>query len=308
MSERPSVWFVNHYALPPSSSGITRHHDLATRLREDGFDVSIVASSFDHYSRQDRAPNGADGYSTELIDGVRYCWVRTPGYGGAASERSLNMVRFGLGVWRGSRIPLPQPDIVVGSSPHLLAPLGAMHAARQLKAAFVMEVRDIWPESLVELGGPSPHHPAVIALGRIERYLYRQSDLVVTLLPGAAEHIRDVAGRDVDVRWIPNGAAVPDELPHASSNSGPLELMYAGTIGHANNLDVVLDAAALLEAGPNAGQVLWRLVGQGPERAHLERERDRRGLTSVRFEGPVPKSEVHGTLASADACLLHLRP
>lgn len=74
------VWLVNHYALPPSETGITRHHDLAVRLNSRGFDISIIASSFDHYRRVERVA-GSEPFSVRVEDGVRYCWVSTPAYG-----------------------------------------------------------------------------------------------------------------------------------------------------------------------------------------------------------------------------------
>lgn len=300
-----NVWFVNHYALPPSSVGITRHHDLAARLTAHGHDVSIVASSFDHYKRSQRGDGS--NFCVEMVDGVRYCWVRTPEYGASTIGRSRNMVAFARRLASGhGRTGLPEPDIVIGSSPHLLTPWAARRVARKSGARFVFEIRDIWPDSLVELGGPPRWHPAIIALSVLERSLYRSADIIVSLLPGAAEHIRTKAGRHIDVAWIPNGTEVPDEPPGPKERGEWLEITYAGTIGHANALDVVIDAATDLENRPDPPKVRWRIVGLGPERERLEALTRERGLSTVTFDGPVPREQVPSVLAEADVCLLHL--
>lgn len=307
------VWLVNHYAVPPSSTGITRHHDLAKHLSQRGVDVSIIASGFDHYSRTDRG-NG-QAYVTEMVDGIRYCWLATPAYGDGVKDRSRNMVAFATRLVRYyHRLDLPRPDVIVGSSPHLLTPLAAGRVAKKLDAGFVFEVRDIWPESLVELGGPPRWHPAIVMLDRIERYLYRNADRVVSVLPAAAEHIRRRVGRPVDVTWIPNGSQVPDDPPADAVDDGVFDIVYAGTIGHANALDVVIDAAELLEngkldvggVGGQQREIRWHIVGLGPERQHLERRAAELDLRTVVFEGPVPRTEIPRVLADADVCLLHL--
>lgn len=302
-----NVWFVNHYAVPPSATGITRHHDLAKHLAPLGVDASIIASSFDHYSRTHRGDGSP--LSVEIIDGIRYCWVRTPEYGAGTAARSRNMISFATTLARQfDEVDLPRPDHVVGSSPHLLAPLAARRIARKMGARFVLEIRDVWPESLVELGGPPKWHPAILALGGIEKSLYRTADHIVSVLPAAADHIRERAGHDVAVTWIPNGSEVPDEPPPSKQPGSPFNIVYAGTIGNANNLDVVVDAADHLERRGDADEpeILWRIVGLGPERSRLEARVDEFGLRTVRFEGPVPSTQVPEVLASADACLLHL--
>ncbi len=297
------IWFVNHYALPPGASGgPTRHLGLARALAERGHDVTVVASVFDHYSRQDHSPRG-DGPMTEDVDGVTYVWIPTPAYESTA-KRIVNMTSFALQVVRKlGGLGLATPDVVVGSSPHLLAPLAAERIARRVGAVFVMEVRDIWPDSLVDLGDLSRRHPAIMALRAIEGHLYRAADEVVTVLPHASAHLVSRGADPAHLHVIPNGVAIDDEPLPAVPHEG-LVAVYAGTMGVANGLDVVIDAGEVLQAR-RRDDITIRLVGSGPEHARLAARAA--ALPNVSVEPAVPSDEIRSVLAVADVGLLTLR-
>jgi glycosyltransferase involved in cell wall biosynthesis len=299
------VWIVNHFGLPPTGSGPNRHHAMARALLAQGHEPVVVASGFEHYERTSRMPEGAR-FATEVVDDVTYLWVRTPGYDGLGG-RARNIATFAARVATGARrLPTPVPDVIIGSSPHLLAPLGAFVAAKRLRVPFVMEVRDVWPESMVELLGMPSWHPAVVGFGVIERFLYRRSDHVLTVLPLAADHIVARGGAAQRVTWIPNGidlARVPPARPQPSTP--PFVVMYAGTLGLVNGLDGVLDAAAILQQRSRT-DLRIRLIGPGPARERLAARVRDEGLGLVSIEPPVPKAEVHDVLAQAHVFLMVL--
>ncbi len=302
-----NIWLVNHFALPPTGSGPNRHHALALRLAERGHDVTVVASGFEHYSRRGRMGRGSP-VQVEVAGGVRYVWIRTPPYEGMVG-RMRNIATFALRLaWHGPRLPAPAPDVILGSSPHLLTPLGAFVVARRLGVPFVLEVRDIWPQSLVDLLGMSSRNPLVVALRGLESYLYGHADQVVTVLPAATDYLVGRGASRGRVSWIPNGvdlSTVPD--PADPPDGPPMVAMYAGTLGLVNGLDLVLDSARLLlDRGVGADEILIRLVGPGPARDRLEQRVAEEGLDNVRIEGPVPKEQVHDLLADAHAFLMVL--
>jgi hypothetical protein len=223
-----NIWLVNHYALPRNASGITRQFDLGSRLAARGHDVTIFASSYDHYTRTDEHLRDGQQFAVEEIEGVRFVWLRTPPYDYGTLQRSRNMIGFGAQLVRWARkVGVPAPGVILGSSPHLLAPLAASHIASRLRVPFVLEVRDVWPASLVELGGPSANHPAVRALRVIERHLYRRADRIVSLLPGAAVHIAERGGDASRVRWVPNGADCSRPITAIPPIEDTLDVMYA---------------------------------------------------------------------------------
>ncbi len=300
-----NIWLVNHYAILPQQAGGTRHYTLARELVERGHQVTIVASSFDHTTRQElHIPDGTPS-RLEVVDGVRFLWLRTPPYEGNSAQRLWNTMVFARNVLGLRAEDLGgRPDVVLGSSPHLFAAWAAERLARRHRVPFVLEVRDLWPQSLVDLGSFSEGHPFIRWLEYIERGLYRRARHIITLLPGAKEHIVQKGGLPDRITWIPNGAdadSLPPPGPPTLKDS--FELMYAGTHGLANGLQVVLDAADRLRTSP----LRFRLVGDGPDKPRLMAMAEKKGLANVVFEPPVSKNQIPGLLREADAFLMVLR-
>lgn len=303
-----NIWIVNHYALPPSQAGGTRHYTLAKALRQLGHNVIIWASSFNHWTKEDQLKSG-EAYRLEPIEGVPFFWIRTPSYKGNSLARMWNMAVFAYRMWRLGKVAgLEKPDVIIGSSPHLFAALAAERLAARFRVPFILEVRDLWPQTLIDLGNFSPRHPFIVLLERIERHLYRKAAAIITLLPGAKEHM---AGKGADpsrIVWIANGIdleLVPPPQPPGSE--GPFTVMYAGAHGLANGLELALDAACCLEQEGWGERVRFRFIGDGPEKPNLMKKAQCLGLHSVSFEDPVPKKAVYRLLQEADAFLLILR-
>ncbi len=300
-----NIWLVNHYAILPQQAGGTRHYALARELVEREHQVTIVASSFDHTTRQELHISDGAPSRLEVVDGIRFLWLRTPPYGGNSARRLWNTMVFArkvLGL-RAEDLGGP-PDVVLGSSPHLFAAWAAERLARRHRVPFVLEVRDLWPQSLVDLGSFSEGHPFIRWLERIERGLYRRARRIITLLPGAADHIAHKGGHPGRIVWIPNGVdlrLLPPPSPPEPRES--LTFLYAGTHGLANGLQVILEAADRLRTSP----VSFRLVGDGPDKPRLMALAEKKGLTNVVFEPPVPKSRIPDLLREADAFLMVLR-
>lgn len=302
------IWIINHYALPPSHAGGTRHHSLAKELIARGHEVIVIASSLHYHTRTDNVllPGETARYQDE--QGVPFLWLRTPAYSSGIG-RIRNMLAFTLRVWRGKEVrKLPPPDIIIGSSVHLGAVFAAERLAQRYHVPFVMEVRDLWPQTLVDLGEFSPRHPAIQALYWLERFLYRRAARIITLGPGMGSYIEAHGSPCEKATWIPNGVdlrIVPGPTP--APNGNPLVAVYAGAHGVANALGTIIEAAAILQAQGWAERVLLRLVGDGPEKPRLAAQAEALGLRNVVFEASVPKTKVFDKLAEADILLASVR-
>jgi len=298
------IWMINHYAEPYG-----RQHNLAGELIRRGHRVVIFASSFDHRTRQENRLAPGEKVKREDIDGVPYVWLRTPPYPGNTSARVWNMAVFAGRIWRvGKAAGFERPDVIIGSSPHLFAALAAQRLAARFRVPFVLEVRDLWPQSLVDLANVSARHPVVRGLEKMERYLYRRAARIISLLPGAVDHMVEKGADRERVVWIPNGIntdLVPPPEPPA--NDGVFTVMYAGAHGLANALDYVLDAAAVLQQEDLDRRILIRFIGDGPEKSRLQEVAAQRELTNVRFDGPVPRNRVYDLLREADAFVMPLK-
>lgn len=303
-----NLWIIHQNATPPTLNGLPRSYFLARELIERGHSVVVIASSFNHRARVQLLDPG-ETMRLERCDGVDFLWLRSSAYKGNTVRRLWNMLQFGWRVWRlVPKAGLGAPDVILGSTPSPLGALAAQRLAVRHRTPFVLEVRDLWPQTLIDLGGFSARNPVVRALLSVERRLYQTADRIVSLLPNAAEHMVEKGAAPERIVWIPNGIA----LQHLAAPTRPLDdgvftVLYAGAHGIANGLDTILDAAALLQKDPRARNVRLRFVGDGAEKPRLVRRAREEGLTNVSFEGAVPNASAYAVLAEADAFIANLR-
>lgn len=303
------IWIVNQYAIALDQAGGTRHSGLARELVRRGHEVVLISSSFDYFTRTETRLEPGEHWRVENEEGVYRVWLRVPGYSVNSLGRLWSMMSFARNVLRYAKTwPVPDPDIVVGSTPHLFAPYAAERIAHRANVPFVLEVRDLWPQSLVDVGGVSPRHPIVKGMECIERYLYRHADWSVSLLPGAAPHMVSRGARANRFSWLPNGVdlgLVPK--PTHPPSDGPFTVIYAGQHGVANALDSLLDAAAILKREGRGDQIHFRFFGAGTEKPRLEERARTEGLTNVEFREPVSKDRIYDELARGHAFIATLR-
>lgn len=304
-----NLWIVNQYAQPDGAPGISRHSTLARLMRPHGISTTIVAGDRHYWSGRvsgDRRPVASDS--------ARRITVWTPQAESNGAKRVLSMLAFSVMAigkgWR--RRSGCGPDVVIGSSPHPFGAVAAWALAKRHHARFVLEIRDIWPKSLVNMLGTPKWHPFIVLLGAVERFLYARADVIVTLLPGSDTHIRAVCPRSADIHWIPNGVEFEQGRgPAPREQNGEFVAMYAGAHGLPNSLDTLVKAAGIAarrdrEMERHAPRIRVVLVGDGKEKSNLVRMAADLGLDNVSFLDSVPKAEVPALLASADVLVLTL--
>ncbi|WP_189064311.1 glycosyltransferase family 4 protein [Deinococcus seoulensis] len=299
------VWIVNHYALPPEQSGGTRHYNLASLMLEHGIESTIFASNTNYSTGENLRDIGSDGYTETKEGNIRFIWFKAKPYSGNSFSRLFNMLDYSIRVIN-PRISnrLPPPDIIIGSSPHLFAALAAYLLSRKYKIPFALEVRDIWPKSMLSLMGLSKFHPLIILLSVIEKFLYERAKLVIGLLQGVGNHAEKVVGHPIPWMWIPNGVTLEDYPETSFHVKGDVfNVAYTGAHGIPNSLDTALDAALILqEIGED--RIHFNFTGDGVNKNELIRIASEKGLRNVKFFKPVPKSSIPSILSNADALLL----
>jgi len=218
-------------------------------------------------------------------------------------SRILNWVSYAFNSFvRGLRLgPI---DIVYGSSPHLLAPLSGWAIAKIRRAVFVLEVRDLWPQILHEMGGMPKSSLIYRSLEHLERFLYNRAVAIVVMSEGVRDELAS-RGYGGKVVYIPNGADPADMAPPASREKlrkqfgfTTLTGVYAGAHGKANGLDLLIEAVATSGLRPDKLQIV--LVGSGTEKERLQNLATILPKGSVRFDDPIPKTEIPALLGAAD--------
>ena len=306
-----TFFIINQYASTPETGMGGRHYYLAQELAKQGHKVYLIAASYTHLLRQ--PPKMPGDVWLQPVEGFQFVWLRMPSYPEAHSKkRVLNWFRF---AWMLGKLPrwVPdKPDAILYSSPTLVGYLGARRLARIFRVPLSFEVRDIWPLTLIEIGGYSPRHPLIRFLQWIEDKAYRDSDRVISNLKNAVEHMK-MRGMNPDkFAWIPNGfslseVAHPEPLPANVRAQLPLNKFivgYTGTLGVANALDTLIEAADRLKTYDD---IVFVLVGGGKEKLHLQRLVEEKGLNNVVFVNPIPKAQIQTMLASFDACFIGSR-
>ena len=301
------IYIINHYTVTPDKGGATRHYQIARMLVSFGHKVTLIASGYNHWSRKEEHLSSKETWKRETSSGIECVWLKTPAYSGTLG-RLWSMIIFALrvrfGSWRND--DEKKADIIWGSSPHLFAAYAAKKLADHENVPYVLEIRDIWPQTLVELSGVSERNPVIFLMKKIEVFLYRKSDLIITLLPGAAKYLEQNGAHRSKIVWIPNCVDF-EQVPDVSQpeEHSCLKIIYAGTVGRANGLEVIVEAAETLSA--QNIPVCFEIVGDGPEKKRLQAMIDKRGISTVKLLDPVPKASIFKKLFQADACLLILK-
>lgn len=304
-------YWINQYAVAPDQPGGTRHFEMARHLNEQGVPICLVASDLNLTLREYLRRRGASDRRRihEVIEGVPVVWLPAGDYDANDWRRALSMVTFSLWVfWHLLSVPVSRTTSFIGSTPHLLAAAATWIAARIRRVPFVLEVRDLWPESMVGVSGE--RGLLVPALRVLSDVLYRRADAIVVLAkPNIDRLVERGAGRS-KISYIPNG--VDADAFEAESSPCSIALpedrkvfAYTGAHGPANGLDVAVRAGSILEErGEDEIEIL--LVGDGPAKESLRALAAEMGVDNVRFEDPIPKSEIPSLLEQCHGALMLL--
>ncbi|TVR96157.1 MAG: glycosyltransferase WbuB [Rhodospirillales bacterium] len=319
---RLKILFLSHYFPPEVNAPASRTYEHCRRWAEDGHEVTVLTCN----------PNCPDGVlfpgyrnrlrpQQEMVDGIRVVRIWTFLAANAGTVRRMaNYVSYLFSAPLGA-LRLERPDVVVATSPQFFCGWAGVVVWRLKRAPFVLEIRDIWPESIVATGAMDKA-PFLLRLvqGMAER-MYRAADRIVAVGDGYRERILasvpeladriDVITNGVDLDFFspdrPGVAPATAELRRRWDLGNRFVCAYVGTIGMAHRLEVTWQAAELLRA-KGRDDIVFLNVGDGAERKRLEAEAAAAGLTGrVVFTGRQPKDLVPAILATADACLVHLR-
>ncbi|MDM1248677.1 glycosyltransferase family 4 protein [Acinetobacter sp. R933-2] len=311
MSQKKTVWIINHYASTPQTGFAGRHYYLGQELAKLGYNVYIIAASYTHILRQPLTFED-DFYIENHAPNFNYVWVKVPEYAESRSKRRvLNWFEFSWKILKLPKILSEKPDIILNSSLSLVSYMAAEKLAKKLKVPLYFEVRDIWPLTLLELGGYSKSHPFIMLLQWIEDRAYKNSYKVISNLKNSVEHMVSRGLERSKFHWIPNGFS-QDEV----SNKEPLDpkisallpqnkfiVGYTGTLGLANCLHYLLQAAKEFKSNED---VAFVIVGKGDYKAELQAYAQEHNLKNVTFIDPIPKIQIQSMLDQFDVCYIGL--
>lgn len=306
MSDKKTIWVINYFAGTPLSGWGERHYYFAKYWKEMGYEVKIISSSYNHMFNEKTLPVVTEKFTNEQFDGLDFVWVKTPRYNPQSMKRFWSQLVF---AWKVMQLPIAQygkPSTIIVSSMPIFPIWSGIKMKHKYGAKLLFEIRDIWPLTLQLLGNKSASHPAVKFIGWFERIGYQQSDVVVSLLPNAHQHFNEVAKKKVEFAYIPNGIdatqlkseTIEAEMKRAIPKD-KFVIGYAGTLGLANALEYLIDAAYILQADDRFHFVI---VGDGYLKTQLQDKSKPWG--NVTFFDKIKKNQVQDLLAHFDVCFV----
>ena len=281
----------------------TRLFALSRILVQKGQDVTIVSSVDNYFGRFPKTYKKT--YTNEIIDGIKVTWIKSLAYKKTISvKRVLSWFDFEWKLLWIKKELLNDPDVIIVSSLSLLTIINGVRLKKKFDCKLIFEIRDIWPLTLVEEGGYSPSNPFVKALSVIERWGYKNSDLIVGTMPNISEHVHNVTKSQIDCTCIPFGFNLEDhnQMPLTKQDknqygipSGKFVVGYAGSIGLSNGLNTFINVIKRLK---NNKQVHFVILGKGALReSYIKYLAD---CDNVQFIFKVERGEVKNILSNCD--------
>jgi len=260
MENRKHIWIINEYAGSPYYGQEFRHYSLGKELVRSGHKVTVISSSYSHLFR--KMPE----HKEENIGGVDYFWIKTFNYGAAHNKKRV--LKWFIFMFKCFFLPfsLKKPDVIIVSPMAPFPILPAWILSRLYRAKLIYEVKDIWPLSLVEVGGFSSRHPFIKFMSWFEKFALTKSDVIVSNLQNYGEHIKNL-NIDRSFEWISNGIDLDDvkqnielgENIYSKIPRNSFIVGYIGSFGSSNAIDYFLEAIKLI----NNSSVSFLFLGDG---------------------------------------------
>jgi len=299
MSKTKSIWIFCHYAQQPPYNTMLRYHNWGKYIQEKGYEVTIVAASTVHNTNID-VVDELKGKTEDVIDGVRYLYVKSPKYVGNGVARVKNMLTYCLGLRKFKHID-SQPDYVVLCEAYLYP---FVHQAYK-KIPIISDIVDLWPLSIVEYTSVTNENPLIRFLYWLEKRDYIKSDAVVFSMEGGKDYIQEQKySSKVDVQKIFHINMGCDldyfDLQFNKELVKPTKdftVTYSGSMRKANNIIQICEAAKILKE--KGLEIKFRFFGNGPDEEVAKEYCIANGLSSVQFFGRFKKEDLANILSES---------
>lgn len=321
-----NILYINHYAGGLKYGMEFRPFYLAREWVKRGHRVRIIAADFSHLRTIN--PTVKKDFEIENVEGIEYQWIKAGTYKGNGIKRALSMFRFVGKLWHNAEQIANDfnPDVVISSSTYPLDTYAAQRIKQfamcneknKVKCKYIHEGHDLWPLTLIEVGGMNKRNPFCIIMGMAERLAYKNADAIVSVLPNTLSYMVEQGLNDTTkFNYIPNGIVKEDwyepvplageaaDCLEALHKAGKFIVLYLGGHAVSNALDTYVEAAAKIKNDKN---VAFVMIGKGVEKERLMKKAKKLHADNLYFLPPVSKKMVPSVLKVADALYVGAKP
>lgn len=299
-----NIWIINHYARHDSG----RHFNISRALTERGYSVRIFRANTVHLTGKEFMPMQGK-FEPKNYSGIDYVFIKARAYSGNGIRRILNILDFTLRL-----LPVVDkagfeiPDCIIASSVHPFAWWLGRRLSKKYQVPFITETRDLWPETFVSMGRLKQNGMIARAMYAYEKHYYTVADALIFTTEGCTDYLESRGLYLKNVHYINNGVSLPtfDQNMKAFPNTFPelededlFKVVYAGSMGKANNVSEILDCAKHLQDAGHT-DIRFHLFGDGYERANLMQKASDLRLENVIFMEWVDRNRIPGILSKSD--------
>lgn len=309
-----NIWYCHPYACSPlkGKRRPNRAYFLSDEWCKLGHKARVITSSFEHISGEQT--NQTSAIEIAKQNNVQFAWLKTRRYQGNGLGRILNMLDYARGLRKQRKQlfqELGKPDVVICSAQHPFHFFACKKIAKETGAKLMVEIRDLWPLSLIELLGVSKFHPLCLVLSYIQKKMCQQTNVLISLLSHAKPYFVQQGLQPEKFHWIPNGytpqesndamlkdvSMDPDyQQIKALKEKGHFIVGYTGAHGEPNCLRILVEASKL-----TGERVKFVLIGDGNIKRELVQQCDSH---NVIFIDPKDKSHIKCYQALFSACYM----
>ncbi len=304
------ILFLSHYFPPEVNAPATRTYEHCREWVKQGHEVTVV-SCVPHHPMGRAYPGYKNRfYQVEENDGIRAIkvWTYITANEGFV-KRTWNYIFYmKMAIWIAPFIG--KADVVISTSPQFFNGLAGYFVSRIKRAPWVLEIRDLWPESILTVGAITNKH-IIRFLEYLEMFAYRKADRIVSVTDAFKSYMV-AKGIDAEkIHVITNGVNLDFYQPVARDKAlaeelgvaGKFVAAYVGTHGMAHHLETILEAAQQCD-NPD---IVFLMVGDGAERQRLLELKQKMGLENVIMVQQLPKEKMPALWSITDASLVLLK-
>ena len=300
------ILFLSHYFPPEGNAPAIRTFEHTRQWANAGHDIKVItcAPNVPHGQVYPNFKNSI--YSRSVLGGVHVLrvWTYLAANKGKG-RRSLNYVSY-LFSSVVAGLFSSKPDLMIATSPQFFCGCAGAILAKLKNIPFILEVRDIWPDSIIAVNAIS-NQRVLKWMFMLEKWLYRSATHIVTVGKGYKKVLVEKGVPPEKISIITNGADLKQFLPAKVAKKGDSKFIcsFIGTLGMAAGLEIVIRAAQYLDSIDEL-DIVFHLVGDGADYENLLKKVSDLNIRRIQFAGLVKKENISDYLEKTDVCLIHL--